>query len=201
MQTYDQPVVAADPAVRKVCSQAVMLASRRGRALRLPAADWEIQVLPPSESAFSSGARAYRCVVTEIGHQPSVSQFGASEVTHGAGAVSPKRARRRLRVPGGGGPTGTGRRTRPKCSTSSSRSSRTGREATTPALFRQPVADYIEHFHSTSSLARELMPAEEAAAFDRAVAALVRPHAVDGVLELPVAAELTWGRITVTAGS
>jgi Protein kinase domain len=76
VQTYDQTVVAADPAVRKVCSQAVMLASRRGRALRLPAVDWEIQVLPPSESAFSSGARAYRCVVTEIGHQPSVPQFG-----------------------------------------------------------------------------------------------------------------------------
>jgi hypothetical protein len=27
-------------------------------------------VLPPSEAAFSSGARAYRCVATQIGHQP-----------------------------------------------------------------------------------------------------------------------------------
>jgi hypothetical protein len=76
VQTYDQVMVAADPVVRKICSQPVMLASRRGQALRLPAADWEIQVLPPSESAFSGGARAYRCVATEIGHQPSVSQFG-----------------------------------------------------------------------------------------------------------------------------
>jgi serine/threonine protein kinase len=75
VQTFDQPVVAADPAVRKVCSQAVMLASRQGRARLLPAADWEIQVLPPSESAFDSGARAYRCVATEIGHQPGVPQF------------------------------------------------------------------------------------------------------------------------------
>jgi hypothetical protein len=76
-----------------------------------------------------------------------------------------------------------------------------GGAVTAPALFRQPVADYIEQFHSTSSLARELMPAGEAAAFDRAVAGLVRPHAVDGVLDLPVSAELTWGRVTVTAGS
>ena len=29
---------------------------------------------------------------------------------------------------------------------------------------------------------------------------VVRPYAVDGVLDLPVAAELAWGRITVTAG-
>jgi SAM-dependent methyltransferase len=76
-----------------------------------------------------------------------------------------------------------------------------GGAVTAPALFRQPVADYIEQFHSTSSLARELMPAGEAAAFDQAVTGLVRPHAVDGMLDLPVAAELTWGRITVTAGS
>jgi hypothetical protein len=52
-----------------------MLASRQGRARLLPGPDWEIQVLPPSESAFDSGARAYRCVATEIGHQPGVPQF------------------------------------------------------------------------------------------------------------------------------
>ena len=61
------------------------------------------------------------------------------------------------------------------------------------------MADYVEHFHSTSSLARELMTAGEAAAFDRAVTGLVRPHAVDGLLDLPVVADLAWGRITVTA--
>lgn len=76
-----------------------------------------------------------------------------------------------------------------------------GHMATAPALFRQTVAAYIEQFHSTASLARELMPAGEAAAFDRAVAGLVRPYATDGVLDLPVAADVTWGRITVTAGS
>ena len=76
MQTYSQPLVAADPTVRRVCSQAVMLASRQGQARLLPAADWEIQVLPPSEAAFDSGARAYRCLATQIGHQPTASQFG-----------------------------------------------------------------------------------------------------------------------------
>ena len=76
VQTYSQPMVAADATVRKVCSQAVMLSSRQGQARRLPAADWEIQVLPPSEAAFASGARAYRCLATEIGHQPDMSQFG-----------------------------------------------------------------------------------------------------------------------------
>ena len=75
VQTFDQPVVAADPTVRKVCSQAVMLASRQGQARRLPAPDWEIQVLPPSEAAFDSGARVYRCLASEIGHQPRTSQF------------------------------------------------------------------------------------------------------------------------------
>ena len=70
------------------------------------------------------------------------------------------------------------------------------------AVFGFPgVADYIEQFHSTASLARELMPAGEAAAFDRAVAGLVLPYTTDGLLDLPVTADVTWGRITVTAGS
>jgi hypothetical protein len=75
VRTYVQKVVAADPAVRKVCSQPVMLASRQGQARRLPAPDWKIDVLPPSEAAFGSGTRVYRCVVWEIGHQPRTSQF------------------------------------------------------------------------------------------------------------------------------
>jgi hypothetical protein len=38
------------------------------------------------------------------------------------------------------------------------------------------------------------MPAEEAAAFDRAVEQAVRPWTVDGVLEMPIVATLAWGR-------
>jgi SAM-dependent methyltransferase len=69
------------------------------------------------------------------------------------------------------------------------------RHTTAPVLFRQTVGDYVEHFHSTASLARELMPADEAAAFDRAVTGVVEPYAVDGVLEMPVVATISWGSV------
>ncbi|GAB3755521.1 class I SAM-dependent methyltransferase [Microlunatus parietis] len=70
----------------------------------------------------------------------------------------------------------------------------TGTALTAPILYRQTVADYIEQFHSTSSLARDLMTAEEAADFDAAVEKAVRPYAVDGWLDLTIQAELSWGR-------
>jgi ubiquinone/menaquinone biosynthesis C-methylase UbiE len=72
----------------------------------------------------------------------------------------------------------------------------TGRATTAPVRFRQRVADFVEQFHSTSSLAREGMPAEEAAAFDRAVTDLVRPYSAGGVLEMTVVADLVWGAPT-----
>jgi len=74
-----------------------------------------------------------------------------------------------------------------------------GQAAVTPDPFRQSVASYVEHFHSTASLARELMPAGESAAFDHAVAELVRPYAVDGILEMNVVTQLDWGHITVVS--
>lgn len=72
-----------------------------------------------------------------------------------------------------------------------------GQAETEPVPFRQAVADYVEQFHSTSSLARELMPDDEAAAFDAAVTGLVAPWAVDGVLDLSVVATIVWGRPAV----
>ncbi len=48
--------------ISTVCSLRVMLASRHGRALRIPASAWRVDVLPPTEAAFYSGARTYRCV-------------------------------------------------------------------------------------------------------------------------------------------
>jgi len=75
VRTFDQRVVAANPTVSTVCSQAVMLASRQGQARRLPARDWRIDVLPPSEAAFGRGSRIYRCLANETGHQPRMSQF------------------------------------------------------------------------------------------------------------------------------
>jgi SAM-dependent methyltransferase len=71
----------------------------------------------------------------------------------------------------------------------------TGRMRTTAVPFRQRIGDYVEALHSTSSLARELMPPEEAAAFGAAITDLVEPYANDGVLELAIVADLAWGRI------
>src|SRR5258708_11880813 len=68
-----------------------------------------------------------------------------------------------------------------------------GHSRTVPVPFGQPVASYIEHFHSTASLARELMPADESAAFDLSVADIVRPFATDGILHMEVVAEVIWG--------
>jgi ubiquinone/menaquinone biosynthesis C-methylase UbiE len=63
-----------------------------------------------------------------------------------------------------------------------------------PVQFRQPIDDYVEQFHSTSSLAREHMTRREAQAFDDAIKDLVQPWASEGVLELPIHADLIWGR-------
>jgi ubiquinone/menaquinone biosynthesis C-methylase UbiE len=71
----------------------------------------------------------------------------------------------------------------------------TGRASTAPITFRQSLASYIEQFHSTASLAREWMAAEESAAFDLAVADIVAPYAADGMLDMQVVADLAWGRI------
>jgi hypothetical protein len=77
VRTYDQNFVQANPAVRSVCSLPVLLRSRLGPARRFPDSSWEIQVLPPDEAAFDSGARAYRCVAARVGADPATSEFGA----------------------------------------------------------------------------------------------------------------------------
>jgi ubiquinone/menaquinone biosynthesis C-methylase UbiE len=69
-----------------------------------------------------------------------------------------------------------------------------GRATTAPVPFRQPLEDFVEQFHSTASLAREWMPAEESAAFNRAIADIAAPYAAGGVLEMDVVAHLAWGR-------
>jgi SAM-dependent methyltransferase len=71
-----------------------------------------------------------------------------------------------------------------------------GHHRTAPVVFRQRAGDYLEQFHSTASLARELMPPAEAARFGAEVLAAVRGHERDGLLDLPVTAELAWGRPT-----
>ncbi|HET7014853.1 MAG TPA: methyltransferase domain-containing protein [Streptosporangiaceae bacterium] len=76
-----------------------------------------------------------------------------------------------------------------------------GQVKTAPVPFRQSVQHYVEYLHSTSSLARELMPGQEADDFDRAVTEVLRPYASDGELTTTVVAKLTWGRISSRAAS
>ena len=68
-----------------------------------------------------------------------------------------------------------------------------GATTTEPEPFSQSVGDYIESIHSRNGFSRDRMPAEDAAAFDTAVAALLAPHAPAGTLSLRIAAELRWG--------
>jgi hypothetical protein len=76
-RTFDQNIVAANPVVRAVCSMSVLLRSRLGRARLIPRSAWEIDVLPPDETAYDSGARAYRCVAHLLTSPvPRTAQFG-----------------------------------------------------------------------------------------------------------------------------
>jgi hypothetical protein len=76
VRTYSQNLVEANPAVRAVCSVPVLLRSRLGPARRIPAKDWDVEVLPPSQAAFDSGERAYRCLAHVLdGPNPKLSQF------------------------------------------------------------------------------------------------------------------------------
>jgi SAM-dependent methyltransferase len=70
-----------------------------------------------------------------------------------------------------------------------------GRCETPPAVFSQPVRHYIEYFHSTASLARELMTPEEAARFGEEVESVVRDHQTEaGELVMHITASVVWGR-------
>ena len=74
-RTFEQPTLEKNPTVNAVCSMRVLLASRRGRALRIPVSAWRVDVLPPSQAAFYSGTRSYRCVANLIDRQPRTSLF------------------------------------------------------------------------------------------------------------------------------
>jgi tRNA A-37 threonylcarbamoyl transferase component Bud32 len=76
--TIDVNVVQANPAVRAVCSSKVLLRSRAGRALPIPAGQWRIQVAPPDEADYNTGVRTYRCLASSAGLDGArTSQFGA----------------------------------------------------------------------------------------------------------------------------
>jgi Protein kinase domain len=75
--SFNVNVVQANPAVRAVCSYAVMLRSRAGQARQIPRSKWMIQVVPPDEAAYDSGIRTYRCLATSGLDGATSPQFGS----------------------------------------------------------------------------------------------------------------------------
>ena len=69
-----------------------------------------------------------------------------------------------------------------------------GEESTPPIEVRQPIAEYVESFHSRNGFSRDRMTAEQAAGFDEEVTRLVTPFAADGVVALQVTARVIYGR-------
>ena len=70
---------------------------------------------------------------------------------------------------------------------------RVGAHDSQPERARQAICDYVESFHSRSSLTRAAMSPESAAAFDDGLRALVAPWAVDGAIETETVSHITWG--------
>ena len=60
-------------------------------------------------------------------------------------------------------------------------------------LFRQSVEDFVVCQHSRATWSLATMGAALAAEFDRDLDALMRPFSTDGMLELEIVSELTWG--------
>ena len=96
--TSDAVIVAKDPTVRAVCSVSVLLRSRAGAARKIPAASWDIEVVPPDEAAYDSGARAYRCLAHVLTGpiRPSPSSSG-NRKRPGQRAPAPAATPRRMR--------------------------------------------------------------------------------------------------------
>ena len=60
----------------------------------------------------------------------------------------------------------------------------------------QSIADYVTSLHSRNGLSRDRMPPDSARGFDDAVRAMAAPHAIDGLLQVPVETRVVWGRVT-----
>ena len=69
-----------------------------------------------------------------------------------------------------------------------------GESSTAPVPFEQSVEDQIEGFHSQSSLSRDHMTPENAAAFDAEMRELLNLHAQDGKITIQVYSHIVWGK-------
>lgn len=68
-----------------------------------------------------------------------------------------------------------------------------GEDKIGPIPFSQPVEEYVEGFHSRSSLSRERLTPENATAFDAELRALLAAHC-SAEVELQQEVEIIWGR-------
>ncbi|MEU6778418.1 serine/threonine-protein kinase [Nonomuraea angiospora] len=73
--TYVQQDLAKHPTVKRICSRAVLLASRVGTARNIGAAGWMADVMPPSQAQFENGTRFLRCIGGVTGQEPRRSYF------------------------------------------------------------------------------------------------------------------------------
>ncbi|MFG6200233.1 protein kinase [Nonomuraea sp. JJY05] len=73
--TYVQQDLAKHPTVKRICSRAVLLASRIGTARNLGAARWMADVMPPSQAQFENGTRFLRCIGSLTGQGSRRSYF------------------------------------------------------------------------------------------------------------------------------
>ncbi|MEM7244735.1 MAG: class I SAM-dependent methyltransferase [Acidobacteriota bacterium] len=71
---------------------------------------------------------------------------------------------------------------------------RQGDHETEPTVFRQPLEEYVESFHSRNGFSRARMTPENARAFDQQVAELVAGHVEGDEVELMTVTSVTWGR-------
>lgn len=71
---------------------------------------------------------------------------------------------------------------------------KTGELCTLPMPFEQSVENQVEAFHSQSSLSRDHMTPENAAAFDAEMRDLLISHAQDGKITIQVYGHIVWGK-------
>ncbi|MFI9841410.1 serine/threonine-protein kinase [Nonomuraea sp. NPDC051941] len=73
--TYVQQDLAKHPTIKRICSRAVLLASRVGTARNIGAAGWMADVMPPSQAQFETGTRFLRCIGRLTSQEPRRSYF------------------------------------------------------------------------------------------------------------------------------
>ena len=73
-----------------------------------------------------------------------------------------------------------------------------GEKQTSPLPFVQSIDDSVESFHARSSLSREYMTQEGAAAFDAEVRALLSKYCTEGRIKMQVVGKVIWGKVPNT---